>query len=91
MPEMTVAFASPMARKILEECGFKNIHAGDTKQRWDADQPEEVAIAKDAFTRLTNQGFKAFRVDNDGDKDGKMDKFDPTAEAVILVPPVAGG
>jgi hypothetical protein len=65
---------------------------GDTKVIWDADNADEVAAAKAQFDALKKKGFAAFKVKGvTGAKGAKIDEFDPDAEKMILVPPMAGG
>lgn len=70
--------------RILDE-------TGDTKQIWDKDKPDEVEVAEELFNKLTKKGYKAYRVDEKGEKKGEMKKFDPKAEMMILVPALVGG
>lgn len=67
--------------------------SGDTKIMWDRNNQDEVKIAKQAFEELTKtKKFVAFYVtDKDGTKGEQMREFDPRAERVIFVPPMAGG
>lgn len=64
---------------------------GDTRLTWDADNDDDVETARQSFDRLTKKGYTAFRVDKKGEKQGKMEKFDPEAEKVILATPTRGG
>lgn len=64
---------------------------GDTKKKWDRNNQDEVADARDSFSRLTKKGFSAFRVGPKGEQGGRMDTFEPEAEGMILVPAIAGG
>tara|TARA_Y100000310_G_scaffold28146_1_gene26798 strand:+ start:2166 stop:2390 length:225 start_codon:yes stop_codon:yes gene_type:complete len=64
---------------------------GDTKTIWDPNEPDEVKAAKKQFKSLTEKGYRAFRVDEDGEKDGQMDEFDPGAGKIIFVKQMVGG
>ena len=64
---------------------------GDTKVIWDTRNEIEIDAARKQFDSLVEKGFTAYRVDKDGDKDGKMKSFDKTAGKIILVPAIAGG
>lgn len=64
---------------------------GDTRLTWDAGNEEDVDTARQSFERLTKKGYSAYRVDKKGDKQGRMEKFDPEAEKVILATPTRGG
>ena len=64
---------------------------GHTKHIWDADNEAEVEGARALYTSLTGRGYRAFHVKGDGNEGRRMDKFDPTAEKMILVPQMQGG
>jgi hypothetical protein len=65
---------------------------GDLKIMWDRTKPDEVAAAKATFDSLIKKGYAAFAVkDNDGNKGDKIKDFDPNAERIIMVGPMAGG
>lgn len=64
---------------------------GDTKMVWDADNPDEVKIAMDAYNKLIKKNFLAFSVGKKGKKDEQIDEFDPDAEQIIMCPQMAGG
>lgn len=66
---------------------------GDTKIIWDSDNDEEVANARSTFDELVgDKKFAAFAVKGrKGEKGEQIRKFDPEAERLILVPPMAGG
>ena len=65
--------------------------AGDTKVEWDPDNKEEVKVAERTFKDLTKKGFTGFRVYDDGKKGQQLTEFDPQAERILLIPPMAGG
>jgi hypothetical protein len=64
---------------------------GDTKIIWDADNDAEVSSARATFNRLREQRFLAFSVAKTGEKGERIGAFDPDAEKLIMVPPMAGG
>ncbi len=66
-------------------------HTGDTKLLWDRTRPDEVDAARDTFTNLRKKGYLAYKVKTDGGQGEVITEFDPTAEKIILAPPVAGG
>ena len=68
----------------------EGIKGGDTKIIWSADKAGERDAAKVMFDSLTRQGYTAFSVKN-GEKQGRVREFDPYAEQLIMVSPVAGG
>ena len=61
--------------------------AGDTKIRWNANNPEEVEMARQAFEAYKKKHKKAmaFKVNPDDKKDTKaLNGFDPNAEYIIM-------
>ena len=65
---------------------------GDTRITWDADNAEEVASAKRTWDDLVGKKkFKGFSVNRKGDPGTELKAFDPDAEKLIIVPPMAGG
>jgi hypothetical protein len=71
--------------------GLDEVRGGDTRLTWDPEVPADVETARSAFAQLTGKGYSAFRV-GDGDERGKrLRRFDATAAAVVLTPPMAGG
>lgn len=71
---------------------------GDTKHIWNKSNEVEVEAARTLFKKLTKKkseggaGYLAFHVTGkDGEKGEQMNEFDPNAERMILVPPIAGG
>jgi hypothetical protein len=64
---------------------------GHTKHIWDANIEAEVEGARALFTSLTGRGYRAFKVKKDGEAGERMDRFDPTAEKMILAPQLQGG
>lgn len=65
--------------------------SGDTKTTWDPDNPDEVENARTQFKYWKDKGYAIFRVKKGGDKGEVMTKFDPEADKMIIVPPIAGG
>jgi hypothetical protein len=66
-------------------------HEGDTRISWDADNPDEVAVAREAFLRLIRRGYLAYTADGDEARGSQIHAFDPEAETVVLVPALQGG
>jgi hypothetical protein len=64
---------------------------GDTKLIWDEDNADEVEAAEETFNRLKKKGYQAFKVDKKGEQGKKMEKFDPSAEKLIMVPAMQAG
>ena len=66
--------------------------AGDARITWDADKSGEVDHAKKTFEYYTGEKkYAAFTAKKDGSQGEKIKSFDPKAEALIFVPPIAGG
>lgn len=65
--------------------------SGDTKTIWNPDNADEVANARTVFDNLKAKGFSIFRVDTEGGKGKRMDKFEPDAAKMIAVPRITGG
>ena len=65
---------------------------GDTKTIWDRTKPDEVEAARGAYNALKRRGYMAYKVEGkDGRKGEVMGEFDPTAERLIMAPPMQGG
>lgn len=65
--------------------------SGDTKTVWDSNNEDEVAAVREQFERLKNNGYIAYRVDDDGKKSEVMHDFDPQAGRIIMAPGIQGG
>ena len=73
-------------------------HHGDTVVEWDVDKaeagaPEAADAVKEAeriFEEQKAKGATAFKVEP-GKTAEKLEKFDKTAEQIVMVPRVAGG
>lgn len=63
---------------------------GDLRISWNSENEREVAVAKETFEKWVRDGWSAFR-DKLGVKGDKIKTFDPDAERIVLIPPVAGG
>lgn len=66
-------------------------HTGDTRIIWDPDKPDEVAQAKETFTKLRAKGYLAYSVNRKGDKGDVLREFNADVEKMILAPPTVGG
>ncbi len=65
---------------------------GDTKYMWSRDNADEVELARKQYGEFKKKGYAAFRVTGkDGVKGEQMNDFDPDAERIIFVKPMAGG
>jgi len=64
---------------------------GDSKHFWNTEDGESVEQAREVFGTYTTKGFKAFLMNEAGDKGEPLDDFDPAAGSILFVPPMAGG
>ena len=64
---------------------------GDTKMVWDADEEDEVKVAKNTFNKLRKKGYFAYKVKKGGEKGKVITEFDPDAEKIIMALPMQGG
>lgn len=81
---MVTAAAEKHEMSILDE-------TGDTKVVWDEDNTAEVEEARGTFDRLKKKGYVAYKVNKKGDQGEVMDRFDPSAEKMIMAPNMRGG
>lgn len=66
--------------------------AGDVRVMWDRTKKIEVDAMRKLFADLKAKGYAAFTVkDKDGNKGEVIREFDPNAERMIMIPPMAGG
>lgn len=71
----------------LRELGIQ----GDTKIIWDAEQEDEVKVARKAFDKLQGKGYFAYEVKRNGEKGEVIREFNPDAEKIIMALPMQGG
>lgn len=66
---------------------------GDEKLTWDSEDDLQIKKAQTRFKELIGKGYKMFvSKDIAGSKRGEqISEFDPNAERIIAVPPMAGG
>lgn len=65
---------------------------GDTALSWDINNDKEVDAAREMFDkRVKEDHWSAFKETIKYEKGERIEKFDPKAERIILVPPIAGG
>ncbi len=63
---------------------------GDTRHTWDSNNPVEVEHAHRVYDEMKQRGFTAHVTSGSG-KGGTMGEFDPNAEGLVMVPPMAAG
>ncbi len=65
---------------------------GHAEFAWDVKNEIDVAAARKHFVELKAKGYLCYRVDpKSGDKGEVVKEFDPKAEKLIMIPPMAGG
>jgi hypothetical protein len=64
---------------------------GDQKVVWDKDNEDQVEVAEMTFDKLKAKNYRAYSVKKDGSQNKELKKFNPKAEALIMVPAIAGG
>ena len=64
---------------------------GDTKLIWEEENRDEVEAAREMFDSLKKKGYLAYAVNKKGDKGDVLDRFDPSAEKIIMSPQLRGG
>lgn len=99
MPEMQVKHGSPQVRQEMgrfmretargEMCVLDE--TGDLRVTWNARDTDEVSAARAQFDELRGKRFVAFAVGETGGQGEQVDEFDPNAQKIIMVPPMAGG
>ncbi|GAF80285.1 unnamed protein product [marine sediment metagenome] len=68
--------------------------SGHAEIAWNVEDYDSITNAKKMFDKLIKDGFQAFSVERDGpsvSKGGKITKFNPALEEIIMVPKVSGG
>lgn len=65
---------------------------GDQRVMWDRTSKDEVDAARATFDSLLKKGYLAYRAEGKKGVQGEqIRRFDPDAERIILVKPLAGG
>lgn len=90
MPELVIVGVIGDVREILREHGH-TYTPGDTRIIWDPNKADEVEAARDMFTRLRAKRYNAYAVKEKGEPGEAVSVFDPKAERLILMAPMAGG
>lgn len=65
--------------------------SGHSRLTWGADQPDEIAAARDVFDSLIRKGYSAFGSKTKTEAKHTLGKFDPTMEELVMVPRTVGG
>lgn len=66
---------------------------GDTPIHWTRGVAVEETAARAAFDAMKSKGYAAYRVEpgSGGERGEILHRFDPAAEEIVMVPPIAGG
>jgi hypothetical protein len=64
---------------------------GDERIVWDMDNGLEAKQAKNRFVKLLKEGFKAYSVNQNGEKNRRITEFDVEAEEILLIPQTIKG
>lgn len=99
MGDMRVIFARRRAdlQAIFERAGAVVQEGadvgGDVRVAWDSDNKAEVRAVGKLFDELTEAGYQAIQVGDDGKlaEGQRMKKFDKSAGRMVLVPRMQGG
>lgn len=92
MGELRIMMGYSLAIKCdIDKNAKAEIEAGDTKLMWDSENDMEVTAVKNTFDTLIGKGFTAFKVKKNGEAGDKVTEFNPDAEKLILIAPMAGG
>ena len=62
---------------------------GHARTAWDPQSPVEVEKARRLFDELMKRGYRAFRMNDDGERPGRA--FDPREKETLFVPPIHSG
>lgn len=87
MQEEIVVRAKKIFKKVLKILSEK----GDERIVWDRDNGREAKEAKGKFQEFLKKGYKAYSVDNKGNKNRRIEEFDVDAEEILMIPPTAKG
>lgn len=65
--------------------------SGHKELKWNTGKPEEIAVAKATFDRLTERGYTGFGSEKKSEPKHLMKTFDSTLEEIVMVPRTVGG
>jgi len=85
--EEVIVKAQKIAKSVMKILTDK----GDERLVWDRDNGREAKQAKKRFLDLLKQGYTAFSVDRDSEKNRKIKEFDVDAEEILMVPETVKG
>lgn len=58
---------------------------------WDQENEQETRVARETFTRMMGKGYAAYRNTEGAAPGEQIREFDPEAENILLMPPMAAG
>jgi len=64
---------------------------GDTKFYWNAENWDEVRLAKEVFDKYIEARFKAYQMSENGSQGESMKEFNPKCGSILFVPAMQGG
>lgn len=64
---------------------------GDLKLTWSRGNADEIEIARKSFDEARKLGFAGYRLGRDETRGEVIREFDPTAERIVMAPPMVGG
>lgn len=78
---------------MMHELSVMDKSQGDFKVRWNPDDQDSVANAREQFNDLVGRGFNLFRINREsGRRTGEqISEFDAAAMELLAVPAVQGG
>ena len=84
-----------VAESVTDHAGVFIIpdpNLGHAEVHWKKSDKKDTDIARETFIKYKAQGYAIYRVDpKTGDKGELLKEFDPNAEKLIAVAPMAGG
>jgi hypothetical protein len=64
---------------------------GDKRIMWNSNDDTEVTEAAKVFAEFKARGYLAYKTDGKGQRGSVIDKFDASAERIIMQPQMVGG
>lgn len=95
--EMVFLGFKPHLQELFTELGVKeqagdNVKGGDHTITWNMQDRLQVNEARKTFQKMVQEkGYLAFKESASGQKGSRITEFDPDAERVLFVKPLAGG
>lgn len=86
--EEVVIKAQKIVRKSIMKILTPN---GDDRLTWDKNNGRQAKEAKVKFEELLSKGYKAYSVDDKGNKKRRIQEFDIDAEEILMVPKTVKG